>query len=72
MISTARWFGGKCWRAATEGELDALALLVAALGRGERALEREHLVGVGLEPDQLHHWFAGALVGGGRRTLLDR
>ena len=36
-----------------EGELDALALLVARLGRGVAVLERRALVGVGLDPGRL-------------------
>ena len=55
-----------------EGELDALALLVARVGRGESAFQPEGLVGVGLEPDQLDHRLPGALALARRRSVVDR
>ena len=55
-----------------EGELDALAPLVAGLGRRAAVLEAEPLVGIGLDPDRLDHRRAGAVVGVGGRAVVDR
>ncbi len=55
-----------------EGELDALALLVARLGPGQRLREAQALVGVGLDPHRLDQRRRGALVGVGGRAVVDR
>jgi hypothetical protein len=55
-----------------EGKLDALALLVAGLGRGIAVLEAQPLVRVGLHPDRLDERHARPVVGIGRRAVVDR
>ena len=49
-----------------EGELDALALLVARLRTGEPVLEAQPLIGIGLHPDRFDQRLAQAVVGVGR------
>ena len=55
-----------------ERELDALALFVASVRPEQAALEPEPLVGVGLEPDRFGDRFGGAVVGVGRRRVVNR
>ncbi len=55
-----------------ERELDALAPLVAGLGRGEAVLDAQDLVRVGLDPDRLDERLAGPDVGIGGRAVVDR
>jgi hypothetical protein len=55
-----------------EGQLHALAPLVAGLGGGQPVLQAEALVGVGLQPDRLDQRLARTLVGVGGRPVVDR
>jgi hypothetical protein len=64
--------GGQVLQRGDEGELHALAALVARLGAGEAVGEPERVVGVGLHPDRLDHRHAGAGVGIGGGAVVDR
>ena len=55
-----------------EGELDALADLVAGLRRRVGLLRRELIVRIGLEPDGLAHGRTRALPRAGRRPVVRR
>ena len=55
-----------------EGELDALALLVARLGRGVALPDAERLVRVGLDPDRLDQGLARVAVRVGGGAVVDR
>jgi hypothetical protein len=63
---------GNCWRAAMKASFDALAPLVAGLGRGRRILDLEGVVGVGLEPDGLQERSFGRVVRVARAAVVDR
>ena len=71
-ISAARWRAGRCWSAATNAELDALALLVAGLRAGAPVRDPRHPVGQRLEPDRLGQRLAGRAVRVRRRPVVDR
>ena len=55
-----------------ERELDALALLIAGVGGGERVLEFDAPVWVGLDPDGLDERFREWIVWVGRGAVVDR
>jgi hypothetical protein len=54
-----------------EGELDALALLVAGLGPGEPVLQAERVVRIRIDPERLEQGLRGPVVRVGRRAVVD-
>jgi hypothetical protein len=55
-----------------EGEFDALALFVAGLRTGDPVLDAELRVEIGLHPDRFEERRGEAVVGVGRRAVVDR
>ena len=71
-IRTARWRAGQVLERGGEGELDALALLVARVRAEHRGFDSELGVGVGLEPDRLGERLVESHVWVGRGAVVDR
>ena len=55
-----------------EGELDALALLVARLRAGEPVLDAQRLIRIGLHPDRFDEGLGQSVPWVGRRGVVDR
>ena len=64
--------GGQVLQRGDEGELDALALLVARLGCRSSALDAERFVRLRLEPDSSSTGAPGPVAGRRRRAVVDR
>ena len=71
-ISAARWFAGRCWRAATNASSTLSRCSKRSAGPGDAVLDLEPLVRVGLDPDRLGDRLAGSLVGVGGGPVVDR
>jgi hypothetical protein len=63
---------GQVLKCRDEGELDALALLIAGLRAGQAAAESQPRIRVGFQPHRLGDWLGGVVVGVGGGPVVER